>query len=152
MQLELELNVVKGSLSSNKISKSFRFLTCIVLRGIISYVCISESFLCLENALLKEFIFTRTYFCSPYKFGQTIKNYFREKLEQSVLNIYKQHKCSIFNYVIAGIAIFICWLYVSFVDLDLWILLIICVRIERVSSVAASAQNHSCEIAVPENC
>ena len=75
-----EINVVKDSLSPNRTTKSLKFLPFIVLRGIIAYICISEISLCLGNALLKELIFTKTYFYSHHEFGQCIKNYFREKL------------------------------------------------------------------------
>ena len=76
-----EINVEKDSLLPSRTSKSLKFLPCIVLSGIIAYICISESFLCLGKALLKELIFTKTYFCSPHEFDQWIKNYFRKKLE-----------------------------------------------------------------------
>ena len=77
----LELNVVKGSVSPNRILNSLKFLPCIVLRGIVAYINISENFLCLGNPLLKELIFTGTYFCSSHEFAKIIKKSFSEKLE-----------------------------------------------------------------------
>ena len=48
-----ELNVEKGSVSTNKILNLRKFLPCIVLREIVGYINVSKSFLWFGNALSK---------------------------------------------------------------------------------------------------